>query len=473
MQGPVKFLSPPLMPFEERYKVIGYADDVKPAITSMEEFLLVDKAMALFEEASGCKLHRDPANKKCKFLPLARWRGTLQQEDIPCNYMTISDHLEMVGVELRATWAQTRKANGDIVQQRVADTVKLWKTGKFMNLTLRSWSLNIYCFSKIFFRTHSVDLRELDYTKITSSAKSWLYADMLIKPEETVLYRHVSSGGLNMFNVKMKALAGLIRTFLETACIGRFRQSLYHQLLLRYHVFEDSSIENPGFPPFYSEDFFAVIHQVHHHTPLNIEKMAEKQWYRFLMEEKITMEQGVGENRQLIPSRVEVKFPEYDWKIIWPRIRLRGLSPELSTFLFKVLHDLLPTQERIARTSASEDGMCKLCLVQTDDLAHSLVSCPANQGVGEAVLHCLPDHVKDGVQDHEVLRLHLHLDDDLELPIVWFLAVAWNSIWESRKVRKRPELYKIRADLEAKVSLLRETRFKEAAEMITSLIINL
>ena len=44
------------------------------------------------------------------------------------------------------------------------------------------------------------------------------------------------------------------------------------------------------------------------------------------MEKKITMEQGVGENRQLIPSRVEVKFPEYDWKIIWPRIRLRGLS---------------------------------------------------------------------------------------------------------------------------------------------------
>ena len=64
VQGPVPFLSPPLLPFQERYKVIGYADDVKPAITTMEEFMLVDKAMALFEKASGCKLHRDPANKK-------------------------------------------------------------------------------------------------------------------------------------------------------------------------------------------------------------------------------------------------------------------------------------------------------------------------------------------------------------------------------------------------------------------------
>ena len=64
---------------------------------------------------------------------------------------------------------------------------------------------------------------------------SWLYADMLLKPEETVLHRPVSAGGLALLNVKMKALAGLVRCFLETACMPKFRQSLYHQLLLRYH----------------------------------------------------------------------------------------------------------------------------------------------------------------------------------------------------------------------------------------------
>ena len=73
VHGPVCHSQPPLPPVEERYKVIGYADDVKPAITSMAEFCLVDKAMELFENASGCKLHRDPTTKKFKFLPLARW----------------------------------------------------------------------------------------------------------------------------------------------------------------------------------------------------------------------------------------------------------------------------------------------------------------------------------------------------------------------------------------------------------------
>ena len=96
--GPVLPDQPSLPPLEERYKVIGYADDVKPAITSIQEFQLVDKAMEMFENATGCRLHRDPTTKKCKFLPLAKWKGTLQQQDIP-EYMTISDHLKMIGVE--------------------------------------------------------------------------------------------------------------------------------------------------------------------------------------------------------------------------------------------------------------------------------------------------------------------------------------------------------------------------------------
>ena len=81
VHGPTLHRAPRLQPVQQRYKLIGYADDVKPA---MEEFTTVDNAIAIFEKASGCKLHRDPLNKKCKFLPLGSWRTSLQQSDIPC-----------------------------------------------------------------------------------------------------------------------------------------------------------------------------------------------------------------------------------------------------------------------------------------------------------------------------------------------------------------------------------------------------
>ena len=206
--------------------------------------------------------------------------------------MTIIDHLEMIGVELRSTWTQTKKANGDIVQSRVENTIRSWKSGKFMPLNMRSWSANQYCLSKVFFRTHSVDLRMMDLTKITSSIKSWLYADQLLKPEEIVMFRPAYFGGLGVLNVKYKAMAGLIKSFLETAGNATFRSSLYHTMLFRYHVLQDRSFPNPGTPPFYSQDFFSRIQKAHQDYPINIFHMSEKDWYMLLLEENCTMQVG-------------------------------------------------------------------------------------------------------------------------------------------------------------------------------------
>ena len=111
--GPSLVDGTPPTPVTEVYKVFGYADDVKPGVSSMSEFSLVDKAAKLFELSSGCALHRDPVSGKCKVLPLGRWRRSLQQEDITFPYMKLCDSLSMVGVELTASWVTTRKLNND------------------------------------------------------------------------------------------------------------------------------------------------------------------------------------------------------------------------------------------------------------------------------------------------------------------------------------------------------------------------
>ena len=149
----------------------------------------MNDASALFEAASGCRLHRDPASKKCKFLPLGKWRKQLRQEDLPlsCQYFVISEQLDMVGVQLRATWTQTRKFNGDVVQDRISKVMNSWRSGKFMELSMRPWSVNSYALSKVWFKCGSVDLREGDITAINSSIKSWMYADLLVEPSQAVI----------------------------------------------------------------------------------------------------------------------------------------------------------------------------------------------------------------------------------------------------------------------------------------------
>ena len=102
----------------ETFKVEAYIDDVKPAITSLAEFELVDRGSAIFEAASGCILHRDPSKGKVKFLPIGGWRPSgqhpgLQKADIPVPYIVLSNHLDMVGVKLCANYRETRSTNGD------------------------------------------------------------------------------------------------------------------------------------------------------------------------------------------------------------------------------------------------------------------------------------------------------------------------------------------------------------------------
>ena len=151
VSGPVKEEEDKLPPLEEKYKLVAYADDVKPAVRSKEEYILVDKASELFEKCSGCRLHRDPSSGKCKVLPLGQYKNTVTQTDIPCDFLTLCDHLDMVGVELRASYSKTRKVNGDQIQERVNNVVGPWRGGNFIPLTQRPFSINTYALSKAWF----------------------------------------------------------------------------------------------------------------------------------------------------------------------------------------------------------------------------------------------------------------------------------------------------------------------------------
>ena len=180
----------------------------------LSEFSLVDRRISLFEAASGCVLHRNPASAKVKFLPLGRWKGTLQQEDIPVNYIALSDHLDMIGVRLLATATKTRKVNGDILVDKICNTIWGLKWGKFMPLTMRPFSLNSYCLSKLWFRCGSINLRVRGVNVITSHVKSWLFADQLELPEEHILFRPRVAVGLGLHNIKYKSMSLIMKSFL-------------------------------------------------------------------------------------------------------------------------------------------------------------------------------------------------------------------------------------------------------------------
>ena len=217
-----------------------------------------------------------------------------------------------------------------------------------------------------------------------------MYQDCFEKPSELVLFRQTKDGGLGLFNVKIRSLSCLIRTFLETAVNPSFRHNLYHEVLFRYHVLGEESLPDPGIPPFYDKKFFSTIRHYHENSPLNVAVMSTKQWYSVLMEDQVLMQPATDSSPPaLIQVRAESLSPSNDWTHSWRLARIKGLESQLSTFLFKLLHQLLPTQERVQRLGGTEDnlpGLCKLCHTEVEDLSHAFFYCPQSRVSGLALL---------------------------------------------------------------------------------------
>ena len=103
--------------------------------------------------------------------------NNLQQTDIPCNYITLSDYLDMVGLTARPKPGRPMEMLFNYKLRTQSDLARLENICQTPREAGPVKSL--LALSKIGFR-----FRTCDIVKITSLCKSWLYKDMLTKPEE-------------------------------------------------------------------------------------------------------------------------------------------------------------------------------------------------------------------------------------------------------------------------------------------------
>ena len=111
----------------------------------------------------------------------------------------------------------------------------------------------------------------------------------------------------------------------------------------------DRDIPDPGEHPYITEEIFSLMREVKDEKLLNLSKMKTGTWYKVLLENKVIMEATEDGVRKLIPCRAELNNPENDWDTSWKLANMRGLNPAEQEFLWKMLHNLLPTQARLFR----------------------------------------------------------------------------------------------------------------------------
>ena len=184
--------------------------------------------------------------------------------------------------------------------------------------------------------------------------------------------------------------------------------------------------------------------------------MTEAQWYHILLEETV-LKVTIDDDHRYIPCRAEIANPENDWETSWRRMRIKGLGSEVVSFLFKLLHQLLATQERLSRINQATSNICKApgCSEdQTEDLSHALYYCSGNNGIGILCLDAVKAFIPN-ISIDRALLLQFEVESSMELSMICFLAVAWMNIWRARVDGKRPKLSSVKSEMESRISLWR------------------
>ena len=286
-----------------------------------------------------------------------------------------------------------------------------------------------------------------------------------------ILFRPHYYGGLGLHSPKLKATAGFISTFLQTAANPSFRSNLLHNQMYRKHVLEEDDV--PGAPnqppPYFTRELFNIIKMVKSKYSANIITMSEKDWTQILTKDFITMEVNQATNTSSFKAcRAGLASPNTDWTHSWSLCRQPGIPPDMASFLWKMLHNLLGTQERLNRLGSSPTPTCKLCNQATGSLQHELLECAHNDQVGEKLLTCLQLHMPS-LSAASLLRLEFSCSDDKELPVTILTAATLKHVWKERSASSRVRAYKVRAEIEQTINLLRTTRLGNTSTILETL----
>ena len=210
-------------------------------------------------------------------------------------------------------------------------------------------------------------------------------------------------------------------------------------------------------------------------SPLNPVFMSVQQWYTYLLEKFVTKRDPHQDGRlELIPNRIETNHPNIQWNEYYRLQRLKGLAPITKTFLFKLVHQLLPSRERVHRIMPANTGECWCNTGELETYMHAFFECSKNSDAAEAMLR-LARVYDTQLTAEKALQLLVDADEVFLLPTITVLATGLMAIWENRLQKRVTNLFMMRTELECAVSIRRRSRhriIREAGEIIQNLITN-
>ena len=251
---------------------------------------------------------------------------------------------------------------------------------------------------------------------------------------------------------------------MELAANPKYHQSPFLSSLYRVHILQEN-IPCPPSPPYYSNQFYQYILSAKNDGK-NIIDMTTKQWYHYLINKDFLKDVKDDGTEVFYLCRAERNSPGIDWKTTWSKVKYPFLSSSTATFLWKLLHDLLPTEERLSTTLGNTTSTCRFgCPNQVATLVHCFFDCHLTSDVGSWALRMVHKFCPS-MEEEKILKLDFTAGNNL----FWVTANTLQYLWNIRTSKKKARLDNCLSHFNAEALRLEETNQEHLVPSILEII---
>ena len=152
-------------------------------------------------------------------------------------------------------------------------------------------------------------------------------------------------------------------------------------------------------------------------------------------------------------SRVETLYPEVDWIRLWGYFNTMGLEAEKRTFVFRLLHNILPVNIRLFRMNLAVSPACELCSHGAiEDMTHAVLECSFNSFINDWIVALLYDIDTNLLDSHvtslNISTLNIPISHDRRFPVLCFITTSLMLVWKSRCDKRQLMVTILQSDLD-------------------------
>jgi len=353
--------------------------------------------------------------------------------------------MKVFGIDLSTSLIATVDHSWDRCQREVLAAIAYWSGRHLPTLRLKRDALEVFCFSKLWYLAQMLPLPTAVANRINSAAGAFLWRGHLERLAWQELHSPFLQGGLQLSDLVSRGQALLAKQFCWA--VGLDGPSKHHwaywlgrQLADVLPQLEDGQ-HAPTSPPYWLQLADIIRELLAYDTVAQdgLQAATAKALYSSFMDSPP-------------PPKIEARLDHLPWPLMWRRLWYKGLPHDEANTAFKLLHNILPVNARLARFGLPQQAACPHCPGVPETALHFFTSCQRISAMWQQlVAKLLP--FTGPVADEELLMLAwpaTALDADITAVMLAYIHL----VWAARGDRRPPSFSSLQTLMRARPALV-------------------